>query len=364
MICWVKSSVRFVSANKLLPIALLLLTLPACSSLDYYSQAINGHFELLSREKPIDDILADTNTPGELRQKLTLALKVRAFASRELSLPDNDSYTTYADLQRPFAIWNVVATPAYSIEPQRWCYLFVGCLSYRGYFDKQEALDLAQQLKQEGKDVIVSGAAAYSTLGWMDDPLLNTIVERSETSMIGIIFHELAHQVVYVDGDTEFNEAFATAVEVEGLRRWYTSQDNLDVYTQFLQRKQYRHKIFSKMHAAREALKALYARQVTNDEKQTGKQDVFRDLAQWYRQWRKQHDYAGFDEWMNQDLNNAHLALIATYQEKVPNFLAALQSVNNDMPQFFALVEKMAQMDKTARHDTLSQYRQTDYATH
>lgn len=342
--------------QRLLSVVILSIFLSGCSSWNYYSQAISGHFDLLSRKQPIDELLQNENTPSELKQKLRLALQARAFATEQIGLPDNDSYKTYADLQRPFAVWNVIATPPYSIETKKWCFLIVGCLSYRGYFDKAEAQALADQLKSQGMDVIVSGAAAYSTLGWMDDPLLNTIVARSESTMIGIIFHELAHQVVYFDGDSSFNEAFASAVEDEGLRRWYVAQNNQPAYEQYRYRKQQQRIIYQQLQATRQRLAALYKQDVINEEKQRQKVQMFADLKQWYKAWRQTQNYKGFDGWMEKDLNNAHLALIATYQEMVPDFLSALQSVGSDMKKFYQLVEAMGDLDHDERRRQLQQF--------
>lgn len=338
--------------------------LPGCSTLGYYSQAINGHLDLLSREQPIEEVIVDPETSAALKSRLTLALRVREFASNQLALPDNDSYKYYADLKRPFAIWNVIATPAYSVEAKKWCYLIVGCLSYRGYFDKAQANGHADELVQQGYDAIVSGAAAYSTLGWMDDPLLNTIVQRSEASMIGIIFHELAHQVVYVDGDTAFNEAFATAVEYEGLRRWYQSQGDPESYQHYIENKHQQQMVIGKLVATRERLNVIYRQTIPESEKHQQKQAIFRELKHWYESWRQAHAYNGFDAWMRQDLNNAHLALVATYQQRVPNFLAALRSVDNDMPAFFRLVENLADKDQLTRDELLRAYKVADYAKH
>lgn len=346
--------------RRIIHLVILCLMSSGCSSLSYYSQAIGGHFDLLSRKQPIDELLKDETTPAVLKQKLSLALEARAFATAQIGLPDNDSYKTYADLERPFAVWNVIATPPYAVETKKWCFLIVGCLSYRGYFDKAEAQALAAQLKDQGMDVIVSGAAAYSTLGWMDDPLLNTIVVRSESSMVGIIFHELAHQVVYVDGDSAFNEAFATAVEDEGLRRWFTAQNNEAAYAEYRQKKTQQQMIFQKLQATREQLAAAYSLDISDSEKQKQKQQLFADLKQWYQAWRQTQTYDGFDDWMSKDLNNAHLALIATYQEMVPDFLSALQSVDGDMKSFYELVQTIGDSDHDERRRQLQHFRTPD----
>jgi predicted aminopeptidase len=235
--------------------------------------------------------------------------------------------------------------------------MIVGCLSYRGYFDKNDAQALASQLRDEGMDVIVSGAAAYSTLGWMDDPLLNTVVQRSDASMVGIIFHELAHQVVYVEGDSAFNEAFATSVEDEGLRRWYTLHNNKQAYLQYRDKKAQQQMIYRQLEVTREQLDVVYRQSIPDEEKQRKKEQIFAGLKKWYQDWRKTHQYAGFDDWMSKELNNAHLALIATYQQMVPDFLTALQSVDGDMKKYFELVNAMATLDNAQRRQQLAEYR-------
>jgi predicted aminopeptidase len=343
--------------SRIMTTAAIALVLSGCNSLSYYGQAISGHMDLVSRERPIDDMLKDNDTPDALKNKLKLALDARAFASEQIGLPNNDSYKSYADLGRPYAVWNVIATPHYSIETKQWCFLLVGCLSYRGYFAQQEAQALAEQLRTQGMDVIVSGAAAYSTLGWMDDPLLNTVVVRSDASMVGIIFHELAHQVVYVDGDSAFNEAFATAVEYEGLRRWYVMQKNEQAYVQYRDKKAQQQMIYEQLETTRTQLNAIYQQDIPDAQKQRLKQQAFAELKSWYRDWRKTHSYGGFDDWMDKDLNNAHLALIATYQEMVPEFLSALQSVDGNMNEFYELVKAMAPLDKNERRKQLAAYR-------
>jgi len=347
----------FNPVSRLIGIACIAVLLSGCNSLSYYGQAISGHMDLVSRERPIDDMLKDKATTDALKHKLQLALDARAFASNQIGLPDNGSYKSYADLGRPYAVWNVIATPQYSIETKQWCFLVVGCLSYRGYFDQQKAQSLATDLRAQGMDVIVSGAAAYSTLGWMDDPLLNTVVVRSDASMVGIIFHELAHQVIYVDGDSAFNEAFATAIEYEGLRRWYVMQKNEQAYVQYREKKSQQQMIYQQLESTRTRLNAIYQQAIPDAEKQRLKQLEFAELKAWYQNWRKAHNYGGFDDWMSKELNNAHLALIATYQQMVPDFLSALQSVDGDMNKFYNLVKAMAPLDTNQRRKQLAAYR-------
>ena len=335
----------------------LLALVPACSTLGYYSQAISGHLDLISRERPVAEVIEDKASSAELKRKLVLSQRVRQFASEALHLPDNDSYKQYADLERPYVVWNVVATPAYSIKPKEWCYFIVGCLSYRGVFDKQEAEQLAKELKVEGLDVSVFGTAAYSTLGYFDDPLLNTMLRHGDTNLIGIIFHELAHQMVYVENDTAFNEAFATAVEQEGLRRWFNRAGKPGEYEAYLQKKRYRHAFYGLIIRTREKLETAFAAAATDKEKQRSKEQIYLGFKHEYKAWREASGYAGFDNWMQRDLNNSHLALIATYQELVPTFINVLASVGGDMLKFYETVKILGEKDKKTRASLLALYK-------
>ena len=188
------------------------LALAGCAQLQYYFQAAQGQYALWSDARPIEDWLGDPATDPVLKARLEKALLIRRFAVRQLGLPDNASYKNYAALSRPFVLWNVVATPELSLRPIQWCFPIAGCVSYRGYYSKQDALAYAAELRAEGDDVQVGGVPAYSTLGWFSDPLLSTFINYSDAELARMVFHELAHQVVYVPGDSQFNEAFATSV--------------------------------------------------------------------------------------------------------------------------------------------------------
>ncbi len=218
-------------------LALLLLpvgwVLSGCSNLAYYSQAIAGHWQLLHQRRPVDEVLADPATPPVLRQRLETARRLRDFASTELALPDNGSYRSYADLQRPYVVMNVFAAPELSLQLREWCFLVVGCVYYRGYFDADTARQFAATLHARGDDVYLAGIPAYSTLSWFDDPLLNTFVNWPTARLAELMFHELAHQRLFVAGDTDFNEAFATAVGHLGTRHWlarYGTPDEREAY--------------------------------------------------------------------------------------------------------------------------------------
>ena len=332
------------------------MAVAGCSNLSYYWQAINGHVAVIGHEQPISDLLQEPDLDPVLRQKLEVAQRARRFASEELALPDNGSFTSYADLQRPFVTWNVVATPEFSVTPRQWCYLFAGCFNYRGYFHEQDAQEFARQLKQQGDDVAIAGVWAYSTLGWFDDPLLNTMLQHDDADLIGTLFHELAHQTVYVDDDSSFNESFANAVEQEGLRRWYQHNSEPEQYQAFLLHQRQNHEIIHMLEATRAKLHSLFASTLSESQKREEKKAMFVALKNNYQHWREQNSYSGYDHWMQRDLNNADLALIATYTDKVPVFLAILASRQGSLPRFYQEVKRIGKLPPTQRQAALEEY--------
>ena len=348
-----------IKQHKIIKYSILILgtfTVSACSSFGYYMDLMSGHSELLEQQKPISEILANKKTESKLRQLLETSQKIRDFASKELYLPENDSYRTYANIKRPYAVWNVVAAKEFSIKPKKWCFLFVGCLSYRGYFSKEDASTYANELKKEGYDVYVAGAKAYSTLGWFDDPLLNTMMYKSEARRAGIIFHELAHQVVYIDDDSAFNEAFATTVEQEGIRRWMAKKGKNKQYEQYRVNKKRDAQLNALLRETREKLKQLYKTKINEKEKRQEKKLIFSLMQKKYQLLKKSWgDYTVYDKWMSQELNNAHLLLIATYHNLVPAFKAMLKKENNNLKKFYNAVEQLGQLDKEKRNKQLKQ---------
>lgn len=333
-----------------------MVALSGCSSVGYYWQAIHGHLAIVTREQPISEVLQQPQLDPVLRRKLELIQQARRFASTQLALPDNGSYTQYADLQRQYVTWNVIATPEFSVKPRQWCYLFAGCFNYRGYFHEEDARAFAKQHKQQGDDVAVAGAWAYSTLGWFDDPVLNTMLQHDDAEVIGTLFHELGHQTVYVKDDSSFNESFANAVEQEGLRRWYLYTHQPAQYQAYLQRRQQRNAIIRMLEDTRNKLRTLFAQPLDAAHKREQKQTLFAELKQQYQAWRSKHDYAGYDRWMQQDLNNAHLALIATYSDKVPAFLAILAAQHGDLPAFYREAKRVGSLPPAQRLAALEAY--------
>ena len=342
---------RYLGLGTALVIAALVAA--GCTHFDYYAQAAHGQFSLLSEARPIDDWLADPALNARLRAKLLKVKNIRRYAARELGLPDNRSYTSYADLKRPFVIWNVVATPELSMEQRRWCFPVAGCVSYRGYYSKADAQDYASGLRGDGLDVQVAGVPAYSTLGWFNDPVLSTFIQYPDGELARLVFHELAHQVVYVKDDTQFNESFATAVEEAGVERWLEVQGDPALRQTYIAYESRKQDFLGLLLKYRTELEANYKRPVSDEEKRQRKAEIFAELKAEYQvlkvAWA---GYAGYDRWFAEPLTNAHLAAVATYHDYVPAFRNLLVQ-QQTLPRFYAAVRELAALDKDARHQRL-----------
>jgi predicted aminopeptidase len=357
----------------------LLLCLSSCADLSYYWQSVEGHVSLMKAARPVDDWLADEQTPGKLKAKLALTQKIRAFAAQELKLPDNASYKSYADLKRKAVVWNVVAAPALSLKLKTWCFPVAGCVGYRGYFSEAEAKLEAEQLKKQGLDVSVYGVPAYSTLGWSNwaggDPLLSTFIGYPEGELARIVFHELAHQVVYVADDTSFNESFATAVERLGGARWlakYGSEATKAEYAVYDERrKQFKaltksirlqlseiydeNKPVVVVNIASIAIKNIAKNNIKITEKETmeTKNKIIESFKAQYESLKTSwHGYAGYDNWVKQ-ANNAAFGALAAYDDGVPQFEALFEQQGGDWYKFYAAVQTLAAMPKEARQQAL-----------
>jgi predicted aminopeptidase len=333
---------------------LLLAGCGAIDTLDFYWQGAAGQFDLLSRARPIPEVI-DGASDAALAGRLTRVREMRAFASRELGLPDNASYTRYTDLGRPFVLWNVFAAPALSLKPKQWCFPVAGCVNYRGYFREEEARSEAARLRAEGEDVHVSGVPAYSTLGWFDDPVLSSFVRWPETEVARLIFHELAHQLLYVKDDSVFNESFATAVEEAGLVRWLVTQRDPLLDAQATRSQRLREAFRGIVLNARSRLAALYASSASDDEKRAAKVEAFAAMkAEYERAKAGEPGLAGYDRWFAQNPNNASLAAIAIYTDRVPAFRALLAASGDDLPRFYARVKTLAALAKPERDAALT----------
>ncbi len=340
-----------------------------CNTVGYYRQAATGQYEIFSRCEPIADVLARPATPAALREKLQLVLEIREFAQRELKLKTDGHYAEYADLGRRFVVWNVYAAPEFSLEPKTWWYPVVGKLKYRGFFSEKEARECGERLAKEGYDVYVGGVDAYSTLGWFKDPVLNTFIHHPRTELAEILFHELAHQRVFARGDTDFNEAFATAVGEEGVRRWIAAHGDAKAradYEAHLRRKE---QFVALIMRAREELKHVYGEESAHAPHREGtagsetlvaarwaqKEQVFARLRANYEQLKSGWGgYSGYDHWFKRPINNARLNTIAAYYTLVPAFQQLLAQNGGDLPKFYAEAKALASISKEKRLERMT----------
>jgi predicted aminopeptidase len=330
--------------------------LSACSTLGYYAQSIGGEMDVLSRRQPISQLLNDSASSPQLRHKLETVLRIRRYASVALGLPDNGSYTSYVALGRRYAVWNVFAAPEFSLQLREWCFPVAGCVRYRGYFRKHAAQACADRLATRGDDTYVSGALAYSTLGWFDDPVFSTLIGLSEARLAGVIFHELAHQQLYIEGDTAFDEGFAVTVEREGVEAWLKSNgDAADVahYTLFLAHQE---EFIALVERTRRQLEALYATDATVEEKRLQKRRLFGAMRASYaglrRRWGGDE---GYDAWFADGLNNAKVAAVGTYRDYVPWFRQLFRRCGGDFASFYRAAAAVGALPKAQRLAQLQQ---------
>ena len=341
--------------RRTLSVLVLGALIAGCANLPYYLQSVRGQLDIWSRQNDIETVIANPETAEPLRGKLRAVLAIRDFASSELALPQNESYRTYANLGRPFALWNVFAAPEFSIEPRQWCFLFAGCVNYRGYFDKTDADAFAGGVAAEGYDVFIGGVPAYSLLGYFPDPVLNTFIGYPTPHLARLLFHELAHQVVYVRDDSVFNESFAVAVEQEGMRRWlarYGTAEDRQVHEMVTLR---RDQFVRLIETYRGRLEALYKTNLPRPEMRARKAGLFSQLDEDYAKLKESWGgFAGYDRWFSRKPNNALLASIAIYSKQVPAFRALLAREGGDMKRFYAAVKSLARMDKGERTAVLT----------
>jgi predicted aminopeptidase len=314
--------------------------LSGCETLSYYAQAISGQLSLMASAQPVESVLADPATPQALRERLELARSIREYASRELKLPDNGSYRSYADLGRPSVVWNVVAAPEFSLEPVESCFPVAGCVPYRGFFSLEDAERHAGRLRAEGNDVNVRGVPAYSTLGRFDDPLLSTFIRNADAELARLIFHELAHQLLYVKGDSTFNESFAVAVENAGVQRWLASTGRSAGLKVFFEGQEARRKFLEELAQARPRLKALYGMPLAPEVMRERKRAEFAQL---------QKALEATSRFRILEPNNALLASYATYTQLVPAFEKLLAEAGGDLERFYARVRILAASERSNR---------------
>jgi predicted aminopeptidase len=335
--------------------AALLLLAGGCSNVGYYAQSVNGQLDIWRRERPIEEVIADPASTQALKERLSRVTEIRDFASRELALPDNRSYRRYVDLERPFVVWNVFATPEFSVQPLQWCLLFAGCVSYRGYFSKEEAERFAAGLTDN--DVYIGGVPAYSTLGYFDDPVLNTFIHYPDYEVARLLFHELAHQVAYAKDDSVFNESFAVSVEQEGLRRWFANNGDERQRQDFARAQRVRGEFIGMVERSRGQLAALYRTRLAPDAMREKKREILAGLAAEYQARRKDWGgYTGYDRWFANSPNNAQLASVAIYTRLVPQFEGLLAREGGDLGRYYAAVKELAALPKDQRHARLEEW--------
>lgn len=335
--------------------------LSSCSELGFYWQAASGHLELLNHKQDIQELLESPETSAELKRKLKLVESVRTFASGNMGLPDNAAYTAYVELGRPFVTMVVTAAQPLELKAQQWCYWFVGCQEYRGYFDEADAEAFALEMKEQKLDVSVGGVSAYSTLGWLNkswlpnyfsDPVLSTFLLKHDAELIATLIHEMAHQIVYVNNDTAFNESFAVFVEQEGLRQFLDVAENSTfiagkvekTYQWYLSASKDRRLFRELVNTTFEKMESMFAENISDTEKLQKKEQLFAELHENYENRKKEIQVLSYDNWFDKKLNNSHLLGVQRYHSQVDKFARIFEENGQQWPQFFAAVRKLSKL--------------------
>ena len=347
-------SVRIFKHYKIILLLVLVYLTSGCASFNYYSQSIQGQIEIFQKTRDIGEIVQNENTPEVLREKLHTVLKIRDFSITQLGLPDNQSYRSYADIEREYVVWNIFATEEFSLKPMQSCFLFVGCLHYRGYFAKEAAKAYAEQLKSKGMDVYLGGVSAYSTLGWFDDPVLNTMLHWSEARLATVIFHELTHQLIYIKGDTEFNESLADAVGIIGVRQWLTrtgQTDKLKEYENYLDREKTFVDLILKY---KPVLENLYAENSPAQLKRKNKAKLFEQIKNEYQLIKQSWERDYYGNWITSKLNNASVASIISYRKYLPAFMDLYTASGDNIKTFLNKAMLLSKCTKDERQRILN----------
>ncbi len=365
-------SKSFVIYRTVLFFALGVLTFcSGCSDLGYYWQAASGHLELLNRKQDIQELLDSPDTPAELKRKLKLLKSVRKFAIKQLAIPKNEGYSGYVELDRPYVTMVVTAAPELELNARKWCYWFIGCQEYRGYFDEEQARTYAEELRRQELDVSVSQITAYSTLGWLNkswmpdyfsDPVLSTFLRRNDAELITVLIHEMAHQVVYVSNDTSFNESFAVFVEEEGFTQFLgyaddkaiLDDDRTELYQWYLKARKDRQLFRHLINSTFEEMEELFSSELANAEKLRKKQQLFDDLRENYKSLKNEFLVLSYDNWFKKDLNNTHLLAVKRYHSKVEKFKRLFDQHGKNWKEFFQAVRELAEASLKERNRRLS----------
>ncbi|WP_292523850.1 aminopeptidase [Mesorhizobium sp.] len=326
-----------------------------CTSISYYAQSLKGHVEIMAARQDVEALIDDPSIPGTLRARVESASAIRQFAIDELALPDNNSYRSYVDVRRDAVTWAIFAAPEFSLTPRTWCFPVFGCVPYRGYFSKRSAIETAVALQRQGLDVYVTGITAYSTLGWSSDPLLSTMLSQDETYLAGLVFHELAHQRVYVKDDSAFNEAFAVAVETTGVRKWLRAVGDTGELRRYKADRRRRAQFLALVSQTRNELAHVYDDSSTSAQKRAAKSAAIERMRMRYREMRdsRWRGYRGYDVWFDAPINNAKLAATSVYGDQVATFLRLFDLCSGDYPRFYALVRRIGALDKPDRAEAL-----------
>ncbi len=329
--------------------------LTGCTSVSYYAQSLNGHMNLMAARRDVGTLIGDPSTSPALRSRLDTARSIRQFATDELALPDNDSYRDYVDVGRDYVTLAVYAAPEFALAPHVWCFAVFGCVPYRGYFSEKSAVEEARDLKGKGLDVYVAGVVAYSTLGWSSDPLLNTMLADDEAYLAGTVFHELAHQRVYVEGDSSFNEAFAVAVETTGVEKWLRTAGDAAARRRYEAGRKRQADFLALVSQTRQELRRVYESVESPDRKRAAKAAAIERLRKRYRQVRdgRWGGYRAYDGWFDAPINNAKLAATSVYNDRVPAFLRLFDLCSGDYPRFYDAVRRIGAVDRADRAEAL-----------
>jgi predicted aminopeptidase len=347
---------------KLATVGLLCLVMvvlfSGCQGISFYRQAIAGQYKILAHQKSIHDLMADPATPPKLKAKFEQVLKIRQFATEKLKLPADGAYLKYTDVHRACVVWNVNVAPALSLEPKTWWFPVVGTASYRGYFDEKAADRYADWWAKKGWDVYVGGVEAYSTLGWFRDPLMNTFIYEPEADLADLIFHELGHRRLFISGDTDFNEAFATEVAAEGIRRWFAGSSNLKAYEDHQADRAHEKQFVKLVMDTRQELEAVYGDgRLSDAEKLRRKEEIIEQMRAKYAALKKNWGGAtGYDDWFAEPINNAKLNTVSAYYDLVPAFQAMLLAEGGDLEKFYGAVAALGKMPLEKRHEALREY--------
>jgi|TARA_B110000090_G_scaffold48312_1_gene55065 predicted aminopeptidase len=348
---------RLLRSNSVKAALLLLLSvaLVSCETVGYYSQAARGQLTIVFGREDIQRLIERQDLSDELADKFARVMDIREFAESELGLPVGGNYSSYVDIEREHVVWNVFAAPEFSVEPVNWCYPIAGCVAYRGYFSKRSALRYAAKLEEDGLDVYTGGVDAYSTLGWFEDSLLSTVLNRADYQLAGLIFHELAHQLVYLPGDTTFNESFATAVEREGVRRWLAKSNKDSNIAAALLDYDRQQQFVDLVTDYRDRFESLYQLDLNASSMRSQKLELQQMLREEYATLKQQwQGYEGYDGWFSRSLNNAQLSTVASYNDLLPFFVAVFEQSNQDFSAFYAEVSRLANLPEQERDELVA----------